>query len=99
MSVGISINEENLAKLLLGQDGTSSPGLEALNPNGVRQLLGCLGEVFSCGIGPNVKAHQKPEQPFRLNIESTDYSRLRVDMDTVGFQSFVSLATLARCVF
>ena len=97
MSVGIALNEHNLANLLLGPEGAAAP---MLNSTGVQQLLGCIGEVVSCRFGPapHTGGNCEPVNPFQLSMQATDLARLRVAVETVGFQSFVSLAKLIRCV-
>lgn len=95
--MGITLNEQNLANLLLGPEGAAAP---KLNPLGVQQLLGCMGEMVSCSFGPapHTGGHPEPLNPFQLSLQSTDLARLRVDIETVGFQSFISLAKLVRYV-
>lgn len=89
------MNEMELARMLLGKTDLNS-STPCISPVGLQQMLGTIGELISFKLQPTIGTGA--EVPYGLFLETGELNRLRLDAESVGFQSSISPATLLRWV-
>jgi len=106
LKVRVRLDERRIGEIISGLDGASMGGEAAFNAAAGR-IIGHLGDVMTLGFTPAASvtvapglAAGPPAAPDRylLHFESSDISRLRVDVQSLGFQSSITPGGAVRLV-
>lgn len=106
LKVRIRLDEKRIGEILSGIDGASMGGQGAFTATAGR-IIGHLGDVLSMGFTPaaaeatpGVSGVGPPAAPDRylFHVESSDISRLRADVQSLGFQSAITPGGAVRLV-
>ena len=104
LKVRVRLDERRIAEILSGIDGTSMGGEGAFTATAGR-IIGHLGDVMTLAFTPAgadmtapATAAGPPPAPDRylFHFESSDISRLRADVQSLGFQSAVTPGGIVR---
>ena len=105
LKVRVRIDERRIGEILSGLDGASMGGEDAFNTAAGR-IIGHLGDVMTLAFtpaggdpsAPAAASGGPPPAPDRylFNFESSDISRLRADVQSLGFQSAVTPGGVIR---
>ena len=107
LKVRVRLDERRIGEILSGIDGASMGGDDAFT-SAAGRIIGHLGDVMSLGFtpagadasAPGVTAAGAPPAADRylFHVESSDISRLRADVQSLGFQSTVTPGGAVRLV-
>ena len=104
LKVRVRLDERRIGEILSGIDGASMGGEDAFI-NTAGRIIGHLGDVMTLGLTPAgadpsapATATGPPQAPDRyvFNFESSDISRLRAEVQSLGFQSAVTPGGVVR---
>jgi hypothetical protein len=105
LKVRVRLDERRIGEILSGLDGTSMGGEAAFNTAAGR-IIGHLGDVMTLALtpaagdasAPAATAAGPPAAPdkYLFHFESSDISRLRADVQSLGFQSAVTPGGVIR---
>lgn len=107
LKVRVRLDERRIGEILAGIDGASMGGDGAFTATAGR-IIGHLGDVMTLGFtpaggdpsAPGFTAAGAPPAPDRylFQCESSDISRLRADVQSLGFQSAITPGGAVRLV-
>ena len=107
LKVRVRLDERRIGEILSGIDGNSMGGEEAFI-NAAGRIISHLGDVMTLGLtpagadssAPVTSGAGPPPAPDRylFHFESSDISRLRADVQSLGFQSSVTPGGMVRLV-
>jgi hypothetical protein len=107
LKVRVRLDERRIGEILSGLDTSSMGGAAAFTATAGR-IIGHLGDVMTLAFtpaggdpgAPGATAAGAPPAPDRylLRLESSDISRLRADVQSLGFQSAVTPGGAVRLV-
>jgi len=105
LKVRVRLDERRIGEILAGLDGTSMGGEDAYNTAAGR-IIGHLGDVMTLALtpaagdasAPAATTASPPVAPdkYLFHFESSDISRLRADVQSLGFQSAVTPGGIIR---
>lgn len=97
LKVRVRLDERRIGEILQGID-SASMGPAFVSTAG--RLLGHLGDVMTMGFTPvapqDPKDAEQPPSQYLLQFESSDISRLRADVQSLGFVSLVTPGGMVR---
>ncbi|KAL4450201.1 hypothetical protein ABPG77_010870 [Micractinium sp. CCAP 211/92] len=96
LKVRVRLDERRIGEILQGID-SNSMGPAFVSTAG--RLLGHLGDVMTLGftpMAPDPKALEEQPSQYLLQFESSDISRLRADVQSLGFASLVTPGGMVR---
>ncbi|KAL4421597.1 hypothetical protein ABPG75_010888 [Micractinium tetrahymenae] len=96
LKVRVRLDERRIGEILQGID-SASMGPAFVSTAG--RLLGHLGDVMTLGftpVAPDPKGPEEPPTQYLLQFESSDISRLRADVQSLGFVSLVTPGGMVR---
>ncbi|KAH7615566.1 hypothetical protein Ndes2526B_g09687 [Nannochloris sp. 'desiccata'] len=105
LKVRVRLDERRIGEILSGLDGTSMGGEGAFNTSAGR-IIGHLGDVMTLALTPAGGDASAPaataggppaaRDRYLFHFESSDISRLRADVQSLGFQSAVTPGGIIR---
>jgi hypothetical protein len=102
LQVKVRLDERRIGEILGGLNATTMGGNEAFIATAGR-ILGHLGDVMTLGFTPTAAGSNGDEdgdtnRQYLFQFESSDISRLRADVASLGFQSLVTPGGAVRLV-
>lgn len=102
LQVKVRLDERRIGEILGGLDATTMGGNRAFIATAGR-ILGHLGDVMTLGFTPTAASSNNDDGSntkgqYLFQFESSDISRLRADVASLGFQSLVTPGGAVRLV-
>lgn len=100
LQVKVRLDERRIGEILNGIDADSMGGGKAFIATAGR-ILGHLGDVMTLAFTPATSASEgeQPTDKYLFQFESSDISRLRADVASLGFQSLVTPGGVVRLLY
>jgi hypothetical protein len=98
LRVRARLDERRVGEILSGLDAAAMGGDGAAARATAARIVAHLGDVLTMAFSPAAPAAGGAPGQYLLQLESTDVSRLRADLQSLGFQSAVTPGGAVRLV-